>query len=224
MITKQTLKFLKDLKANNNKVWFDANRAAYDLAKENYLGFIDAIIVELSKIDPAIAAAELTAKKCVTRINRDVRFSTNKNPYKTNFGAMINKDGKKGMGSGYYVHLEDEACFVAGGTYMPLPPQLAKIRQEIDYNFKEFDKIVTNKIFHTSTDKGLESYEQLVRPPKGYTEDNQALAYLKLKGFIATKSITINEIQSTDGIKVAKSAFKAIKPLVDFINRAIDSE
>jgi uncharacterized protein (TIGR02453 family) len=224
MITKQTLKFLKDLKANNNKVWFDANRASYDLAKENYLNFIDAIILELCKVDPAIAAADLTAKKCVTRINRDVRFSKDKSPYKTNFGAMINKDGKKGMGSGYYVHIEDGSCFVAGGMYMPMPPQLAKIRQEIDYNFKEFDKIVSNKIFHNNTDNGLQSYEQLVRPPKGYTDDNPALEYLKMKGFIATKAISVNEIQDADGIKVAKNAFKAIKPLVDFLNRAVDGE
>jgi uncharacterized protein (TIGR02453 family) len=224
MITKQTIKFLKDLKANNHKTWFDANKKVYEVARANYLEFVDALIIELGKIDPSIAQAELTAKKCVTRINRDVRFSKDKSPYKTNFGAMINKDGKKGMGAGYYIHVEDGNCFVAGGMYMPMPPQLAKIRQEIDYNFKEFDKIVSSKIFHNNTDKGVFAYKQLSRPPKGYTEENPALKYLKMKGFIATKLISINDIQTAAGIKVAVSSFKVVRPLVDFLNRAVDGD
>jgi uncharacterized protein (TIGR02453 family) len=222
MISKSTFKFLKDLKANNNKPWFDANRTAYDAARSEYFELVAQVINALEKIDPKIAAAQLEAKKCVSRINRDIRFSKDKSPYKTNFGAMLNCDGKKGVNAGYYLHLEHGDCFVAAGIYMPDAKQLAAIRQEIDYNFAAFKKIVQSKTFLANTDKGLYAYESLVRPPKGYSEDNPALEYLKMKGFIATRKISEQALSTTQGVKDIAAAFKAMKDVVAFLNAAIE--
>ena len=165
---------------------------------------------------------DIQPKNCVFRINRDVRFSANKEPYKTNFGASFSKGGKKIACAGYYFHLEPGACFIGGGYWMPMAEDLNKIRQEIDYNFDEFKKITSEKKFiHNFS--GLDTKEKLVRPPKGYEKDNPALEYLKLKNFIVTASIKDDELLDDQLTRKVIAHFQAMKPLVDFLNRAIDA-
>ncbi|HLO80078.1 MAG TPA: DUF2461 domain-containing protein, partial [Chitinophagaceae bacterium] len=125
------LSFLKKLKKNNNKPWFDANRHLYVEAKVEFEDFVSSLITSYGKHDPAIA--HLLPKDCIFRINRDVRFSKDKSPYKNNFGASITSGGKKSPFAGYYVHIEPGAGFVGGGLWQPMPDMLAKVRQEIDY-------------------------------------------------------------------------------------------
>lgn len=143
MLQQNTLTFLSNLKKNNHKDWFEKNRNHYEDAKNNFLAFVTEVIALVEKIDPSIVGLE--AKKCVFRINRDVRFSKDKSPYKTNMGASISKGGKKIQCAGYYFHLEPNNTFIAGGLWMPPAEQLQKLRQEIDYNFDEFKKIITKK-------------------------------------------------------------------------------
>ncbi|HYC28991.1 MAG TPA: DUF2461 domain-containing protein, partial [Chitinophagaceae bacterium] len=100
MLQASTLKFLKDLRKNNNKPWFDAHRAQYDAARKDFEQFIQAVLDRHSKNDPDLK--ELTAKQCMFRINRDVRFSKDKSPYKTNLGASMDRGGKKSGFAGYY--------------------------------------------------------------------------------------------------------------------------
>ncbi len=146
MLQPTTLKFLQALKKNNSKEWFDTNRKQYESAKVDFAALVDAIIHSFGKKDPSIAG--LLAKECVFRINRDVRFSKNKDPYKTNMGASITAGGKKVMMAGYYFHLEPGGkSFVGGGLYMAEPDKLKKVRQEIDYGWSEFSKIIQNKKF-----------------------------------------------------------------------------
>ena len=121
MLQTSTLKFLKDLKKNNNKPWFEKHKSAYLEAKEDVEHFAEKVIEGLSKIDPDIAA--LQPKDCTFRIYRDVRFSRDKSPYKTNMGAYLSKGGKKSPLAGYYVHFEPGRCFAAGGLWMPMPPR-----------------------------------------------------------------------------------------------------
>jgi uncharacterized protein (TIGR02453 family) len=220
MIKKETVDFLKRLKKNNSKEWFDNNRAKYLAAKENYLDFVAKILNTLKSIDPTLQ--DIQPKNCVFRINRDVRFSANKNPYKTNFGASFSKGGKKIACAGYYFHLEPGACFIGGGYWMPMADDLNKIRQEIDYSFDEFKNIIQQKAFKNAF-VTLDNKEKLIRPPKGYEKDNPALEYLKLKNFIVMTSIEDNELLEKDLIPKVISHFKVMKPLVDFLNRAIDS-
>lgn len=221
MIQSSTLKFLRDLKSNNNKPWFDAHRSDYEAARDNFAGFINAVIKEFGKYDPSIA--HLTAKDCMFRINRDVRFSKDKSPYKANFGASINADGKKSMKAGYYFHLSPGEHFVGGGLWHPQPADLNKVRQEIDYNLPEFEKILKAKKFR-DTYGGLyvEEGQLLSRLPKGYEPDNPAAEYLKHKSFIATSDLTDAEISSKPLLNNIVKAFQALQPLITFINKGID--
>jgi uncharacterized protein (TIGR02453 family) len=222
MIQAATLSFLTDLKANNNKIWFDENRTAYETARKDFIQFVTKLIDGLGSIDPDIAATPLQAKSCIFRINRDVRFSANKSPYKTNFGAWFNKGGKKLEAAGYYVNLEPGNCFVAGGMYMPEAATLAAIRQEIDYNVEEFTSLLSNPGF-TSLFNGLSRSDALQRPPKGYAADNPAIDYIKLKSFTASFVVPDATLTSPALEKKVLEGFAALQPLVAFLNRSIAS-
>ena len=222
MLQPSTLKFLKDLKKNNNKPWFDANRKRYEAAKTDFANFIQQVIDLYGKKDKSIAP--LKAKDCMFRINRDVRFSKDKSPYKTNFGASINKGGKKAMNTaGYYFHLEPGQLFVGGGLYQPMPPELNKVRQEVDYCFDEFKKITSSKKFK-SVYKDLDKSKEftLSRVPKGYEADNPAADYLKLKSFIAFRLLSDKEATSKPLLKITVDSFEALSPLINFLNRATE--
>ena len=219
MITASSLQFLKALAKNNNREWFLANKNKYDLAKENYLNFVEEVLSGIVKFDNSLA--ELNPKQCVFRINRDVRFSKNKDPYKTNFGASFSKGAKKINAAGYYFHLEPGACFIGGGLWMPEANDLQKVRQEIDYCFKEFNGIIQHKQFK-NTFTGLSTEVKLARPPKGYDLDNPAIEFLKLKSFTAIASLSDSDVLDKNIVKKSLAIFKTIAPLIHFLNRSID--
>ncbi|WP_338876737.1 DUF2461 domain-containing protein [Spirosoma sp. SC4-14] len=220
MLQTTTLTFLNDLKANNTKAWFDANRTAYEAARADFIQFVGKLIDGLNEQDPAIAETPLQPKSCIFRINRDVRFSANKSPYKTNFGAWFNKGGKKLESAGYYFNLEPGKCFVAGGMYMPEAAVLTAIRQEIDYNAEEFERLLTQPSF-TKHFNGLSRGEALQRPPKGYAADNPAIEYLKLKSFTASYNLPDSALTKPTLAKQVLDGFAALQPLVAFLNRAV---
>jgi uncharacterized protein (TIGR02453 family) len=219
MLQSSTIQFLKSLKKNNNKDWFEKNRKQYELAKTDYLDFVTKVLQELQNFDKTLL--ELQPKQCVFRLNRDVRFSKNKDPYKTNFGASFSKGAKKIQSAGYYFHLEPGENFVGGGLWMPMAPDLNKVRQEIDYCFKEFSSILKKPNFKT-TYGDMDNSMKLVRPPKGFEIDNPALDYLKLKSFVVTRPMKDIELTDKALIKNVVKDFKSIAPLVHFLNRAID--
>jgi uncharacterized protein (TIGR02453 family) len=219
MLQPKTLQFLKSLKTNNNKPWMDSNKDIYTAAKEDWLQFVQEVMNAMAKFEPSFA--EMEAKKCVFRQNRDVRFSTNKDPYKTNFGASIKIDGKKSPYAGYYIHCEPGGCFVGGGYYMPDPKVLASIRQEVDYNFADFKKIITNKKFVASYGE-LSTEQKLVKVPKGYDANNPAAEILKLKSFVAITSVTDKEYCSKEAVKKVVEHLQALKPLLDFLNATVE--
>ncbi len=212
---KRVIAFLKKLKANNNKDWFEVNRKEYEAIKAEWIDYVDVLIKGIGAFDPEIL--KLDPRKCIFRINRDVRFSADKSPYKTNFGASMNPGGKKSLLAGYYFHIDPSEVFIAGGVYMPTPEQLAAIRQEIDYNFKEFKAIAESKDIKKYF--GKISGDALARPPKGYTEDNPAIGYLKQKSFLMVQKIPVKDLYEKDFEKKLFAAFKAMKPLNDFVNR-----
>jgi uncharacterized protein (TIGR02453 family) len=221
MLQPATIKFLKALKKNNNKPWFDANRKTYEEAKKDFEGFVQSVIDQFGKSDDTIKT--LKAKDCMFRINRDIRFSKDKSPYKTNFGASINKGGKKSMKAGYYFHLEPGQSFVGGGMYIPMPDELKKLRQEIDYNFNDFKKLISAKSFksvYNDLDKSDEFL--LTRVPKGYAPDNPAAEYLRLKSYIAFVKLKDADLTSKELLKKTLLAFKALQPLIVFLNRAVE--
>lgn len=215
MIQATTIHFLKDLQKNNNRAWFEKHRTDYENTKADFILLVEQLITAIATFDKPIG--NLEAKNCTFRINRDVRFSKNKDPYKNNIAAYFNKDGKKGIGAGYYLHIEPGKSFAAGGIWMPEPAVLARIRQEIDYSFKEWKKIITNKSFKNNFAEGIKG-ESLTRPPKGYHEDNPAMDFLKKKSFIASRSFSDAELQSKSFVKDLTVTLKAMKPMIDFIN------
>jgi len=222
MINKNTLNFLEDLKLNNSKEWLDGNKKAYENAKNDILTLTAELITSLSDIDQTISNAYLDPKKCITRLNRDLRFAKDKTPYKTDYYIVLNKNGKNSPSAFYYLHIEPDNCFVGGGVYNPQPEQLKKIRQEIDYAFDEWTAIINDKIFKKTFPSGINNSGVLSRPPKGFDEANQASEFLKMKGFYTTEKLTDKEMISDDTFVKITDYFKMTKPLVDFLNRAIE--
>lgn len=222
MIHSSTVSFLKELKRNNNKTWFDNHKAEFLSAKNDFESFVQEIIKVISAFDNDIK--DLQAKNCTFRINRDIRFSKDKTPYKTNMGASFNRGGKKSIFGGYYFHLEPGGkSFVGGGLWMPDPIALKKLRQEIDYCFPEFQKIISNPSFKKQYNNlEMNEGQMLVNVPKGYDKENPAASFLKLKSFVATKNISDTLLTNSGLLKETAKAFEALMPLVKFMNRSLE--
>lgn len=221
MLEKTTIQYLKNLKNNNNRDWFEVNRDKYTAAKSDFEVFVGSVIAYLGKKDEQYNI--LKPKDCIFRINRDVRFSKDKSPYKSNFGAAFQIGGKKSGNAGYYIHLEPGNSFVGGGIWMPEAEQLKKIRQEIDYNFKDFKKIVLSKKF-IDTYKELDKEGGLSKPPKGYDANNEAVEYLKLKNFVTGVKISDEQWCNTNIMKEIKTYFDILTPFIIFLNEAVKKE
>jgi uncharacterized protein (TIGR02453 family) len=219
MLDKSTLVFLSSLKKNNNKPWFEKNRSLYEAAKENLLALSAELIRQLSKMQPALHSIQ--PKETMFRINRDVRFSKDKSPYKTNMGLYLNPDGKKADSPGYYIHIEPGKSFLAAGIWMPQPGTLAMIRQEIDYNLKDWEKIINGKSFKQSFENGLSQEDRLSRPPKGYDKENPAAAFLQLKSFVVIRPLDEEDLTAKEFVKNAVKHFEHAKPMMDFLKTAI---
>jgi uncharacterized protein (TIGR02453 family) len=218
---KTVLKFLSQLAKNNDKSWFDENRKLYEEARKEYMGLIDEVILQLKKSDPAIA--DQTAKTSIFRINRDVRFSKDKSPYKTNFGASINAHGRKSMMPGYYVHVEPGKSFIGGGLYMAEPAMIKKVRQEIDYNFEEFQSILKSSSFKkTYKDIYAGKDVKLSRVPQGYEKDNPAAEYLKLKSWIVMREVPDDYMTDPKASSKIVKDLEVMQPLLAFLNKSLD--
>lgn len=222
MIHKATLDFLTELKLNNNKPWFDANRSVYQKARENFLQLTTQLIQGISQFDPAVGQTMPEPKNCVKRINRDIRFSKDKTPYKTNFFAYIHKGDKKSPYAGYYMNLDPEDSFIGGGIYMPEPAVLNKIRRRISSHAHEWNAIITYPDFIKQFTE-VKPSGKLTRPPKGYDKDDPVIEYLKYKGYYTHVLLDYNEILRDDLLDRILLVFKQAKPLIDFINTAIDA-
>lgn len=218
-----TLDFLTQLRANNSKDWFDQHRKQYDTAKADVIALLTDVLAGLERLDPAIAESHLDVKSCLFRINRDVRFSADKSPYKSSFGAWFNPGGKKSTSAGYYLNIAPGDSFVAGGMYQPEPATLTIIRQEIDYNLAGFEEMLAAPAFKKYYD-GLSMDGVLVRPPKGYDADNPAVEYLKLKSFTASHQLTNENVTSDKLSKIVLDACAGLQPLVAFLNKALVTE
>lgn len=219
MISIETFQFLKELRANNYKEWFDLNRARYAGLKQAFEAFINLVITEIAQFDKE--AAQTTARASIFRINRDIRFSPDKNPYKTNFGAFIAKGGRKGIHAGYYIHVEPGECFLAGGIYMPSGPVLKSIREEIYENIAEFRAILHEATFMKHFGGKLWE-DKLKTAPKGFPKDFPDLEYLKYKHYTVAKNEPDKMYWQPGFIQEVKDVFRAIQPFNAFLNRAVE--
>ncbi|MBH1959292.1 MAG: DUF2461 domain-containing protein [Flavobacteriia bacterium] len=213
-IKNSTLMFLKDLSKNNNRDWFTENKEQYISANNNVKDFVEVLIDEIGKFDEEILKTD--AKKALFRIYRDVRFSKDKSPYKTNFGAGLGM-GKGNRISGYYLHIEPGKSFLAGGVYLPEPSVLKEIRKEISMNSKEFLNILDQDEFRNNF-RGLSVKNKLQRVPNGFEKDDPMAEFLKLKSFIVVHPVSNEALMRETAAKNFAQIFKSIKPLNDFLS------
>lgn len=217
-----SLEFLTKLVQNNNKPWFDANKAQYQEARAEFVAFVEKLIPEIQKFDPAI---NLSAKDCIFRINRDLRFSKDKRPYKNHFGAYIAQGGRKSILAGYYIHVEPaDGEFLsnslwAGGIYCPEPKTLLAIRNDIYDYTEEYKELINNPAF---AEKFSWLDGKLLRTaPKGFPKDFPEIDLLKRREYSFGKLIDKKTLCSEQLFEHTIETFIAMKPLNDFLNRAI---
>lgn len=223
MLSKETLQFLEDLKVNNNRDWFLENKKRYEALKKDYHQLIADFLDAMKPLDPTLEMLEV--KNCTFRINRDIRFSKDKSPYKTHLGIWMSAGAKNVESSGYYLHIENGSCFVGGGLYCPMPDQLQKIRKEINFFHDDLEEIINNKAFHSIYENlNRDESTTLKNPPRGYEKDNPAIEFLKLKSFTASQKIDSKLVTQKDFVPKMVEKMMALKPLNDFLNRALTSE
>jgi uncharacterized protein (TIGR02453 family) len=218
MISKSTLSFLSNLKKNNNKEWFDKHKAEFLAAKENMEKTVENLIQAIAVFDKSISG--LDPRKCVFRIYKDVRFSKDKSPYKTNLGASINPNGKKAVEPVYYLHIEPGNSFIAGGVWMPPSAELKKIRQEIDYNGKALKKILSSPAFKKQFG-GLSPEYKLKTTPKGYDKNHPDIELLRHNSYIVWSQLPDKVITSASLVKELAGISGKMKPFIDFLRTAL---
>lgn len=218
MIHPKTFHFLQELAQNNHRDWFNDNKANYDAIRKHNEQIFNKLIHEIAAFDADLN--HLEAKDCVFRIYRDTRFSKDKTPYKTNMGAYMAKGGRKSVRAGYYIHLEPGASFLAGGVYVPEPPVLKAIRNEIVAMPDEFAKLVHDEQFVQYFGK-LEG-ESLKKIPTGYPKDFAHPDWLKLKNLNMMHPMSDELMNSDKLIDYAAKVFMAMYPLNRFFNQIID--
>ncbi|EPG75607.1 PF09365 family protein [Leptospira fainei serovar Hurstbridge str. BUT 6] len=214
---KQILDFLKNLSKNNNRDWFKKNEITYRSALNEFYDFVDELILGIQTFDPSIR--NRTAKECVFRIYKDVRFSKDKSPYKTNFGAWISPAGKKEVSAGYYIHIAPGESMVAGGLYLPPPPALLSVRNAIATDSEKLRSIIGARSFKNQF-KELEG-ERLNTAPKGFSKDHPDIDLLRLKSFIATRKFSDKEVLENRFINLCLKSFEQLLPLNRYLNGAL---
>ena len=221
MLSKESLQFIDDLTANNNRDWFLENKKRYDKFKADYQNLVAAFLSELKPLDASLAFLEV--KNCTFRINRDIRFSKDKTPYKNHLGIWMSAGVKGSNRAGYYIHIGKNECFIAGGFYSPEADDLKKVRKEIAFFYDDLQEIVSEKSFQKIYGS-LDTSNTLKNAPKDYEKDHPAIEFLKLKSFTATQKFDYNEATKVDFVKKTVEKLILLKPLNDFINRALTVE
>lgn len=218
MISKQTFKFLIDLKNNNNRNWFNDNKERFQAASAEFEDFVNLVIPNIARFDKSISG--IPAKDCIFRIYRDVRFSKDKSPYKTHFGAWIVKSGRKSHDeAGYYIHIEPDTSILAGGAHNPPSDWLRGIRDKIYSDGKEFKKIIGSAAFKKYFNE-IEG-EKLSLPPQGFDANHPDIELLKRKSYLAIHKVDDKTVMSDNFIKLCSEVFKALYPFDKFLNQAI---
>ena len=223
MLSNESLQFLEDLKANNNRDWFLDNKKRYEIFKKDYHKLVSDFLDAMKPLDPSLELLEV--KNCTFRINRDIRFSKDKSPYKAHLGIWMSSGAKGANRSGYYVHIENGGSFIAGGFYSPEPEELKKVRKEIAFFYDDLEEILNDKNFKKefgSLDRN--ETNSLKNAPKDYEKDHPAIEHLKLKSYTASQKFDIKEVSQKDFVAKMSKKLIALKPLNDFINRALTSE
>lgn len=219
MLKKDTLKFLEELKKNNTREWFADNKTWYERSRTDAELLIAQMIQAIAAFDPAIGLLE--PKKCLFRIYRDVRFSADKSPYKTHFGAIFRPRTAERI-SGYYMHIDPQEAFLSFGYYMSDAEQLKKIRRGIYNDFDTLNDILNDKTFKKEIGDLYRDDDALQRVPNGFDKDHPAAEYLKLKHFYVHKPISLDQLLSEDFVEYAARIYKIMYPLGEYLDDIVN--
>jgi uncharacterized protein (TIGR02453 family) len=224
--TNRSLTFLRGLRRNNNRNWFEEHREQYEAdVRAPMRELIEVMDVRLAQLAPEIIGS---AKKSMFRINRDIRFSPDKSPYKTHAACWFyHRDGDRkvgsqaeGGGAGFYFHLEPGQSFVGGGIWMPPRPVLNRIREALAANHTAFERIVRAPAL-VRRFGGLDDESMLKRMPRGYAEDHPAAAWLRHQSFTVGHLLTDNQVTSSRLPSLLEADFEAMRPLVRWLNKCL---
>lgn len=215
----QIFNFLAHLQIYNDRNWFNENKHEYNEARETFETFINALIVPISQLDPSIGT--VSASDCIFRIYRDVRFSNDKTPYKTHFSAFIANGGRKTRQAGYYIHLQPDESFIAGGIHAPDPASLEAIRNYIYHHPDEIRAILDNKKFKKLFPE-LSSDDKLKNPPKGYPKDFKEVELIKNKHFVTYHAFDNDFFMNENLVGRLMEFFEVQYPFNAFLNKAVE--
>lgn len=223
MITKEAAQFLQDLVANNNTDWMHANKKRYENFKKDYHSYIASVLAEMKPLDKKLEPLEI--KNCTFRINRDIRFSKDKSPYKTNIGIWISQNKNRKNAPGYYIHFEKGNSFIAGGCWCPEPNELKQIRKEIAFFYDDLEKIVTDNRFKSEfISITMDQNNSLKKAPKDFEPNHPAIEFLKLKSFTASEKLDDKLFLDANFGKIVSQKLITLKPFNDFLTRALETE
>ncbi len=219
MNTRELVNYLQGLVENNNRAWFVMNQPSYDILRAEFVTLVEQVIAATAAFDKPVAGQ--IAKKALFRINRDIRFSKDKSPYKTHFSAVIAPGGKKDPGSHYYLHIDHHGkLFVAGGCYLPPADVLAKIRAAIARDPAAFSTLLKHKTLWAHY-KAFADEGKLKRPPKGYDTDTPHIEYIKQKSFIVWTEVPVKGLDGAKLVAQIAQGFKLALPLVLWLREAV---
>ncbi|MBC7524288.1 MAG: DUF2461 domain-containing protein [Flavobacterium sp.] len=223
MITNEAVQFIEDLKHNNNTEWMHANKKRYESFKKDYHQYIASLLGVMKSLDKSLEPLEV--KNCTFRINRDIRFSKDKQPYKTNIGLWFSTNKNNKNSSGYYLHYEKGNSFLAGGIWCPEPSELKKIRKEIEFFHDDLETIISDSKFKKEFNAlSKEEGTVLKNAPKGYNPEHPAIEFLKLKSFTASQKIDDTLFLDPKFDAIIAQKMSILKPLNDFLRRAVETE
>lgn len=228
------LDFLQALAENNSTAWLHDHKAEYQAARKEFEDCVEKAIKRIAMFDPTVA--HLTPKDCCFRLNRDIRFSQDKSPYKRHFGAYISAHGKKGLHGGYYIHLQPGNCLLATGAYWLPTNILTAMRNEIMGNIDEWRACVENRAFietygaanegfwendENMADKGF-GIAHLKKAPRDFPANYEHIRYLKMKDYCCWRKVGENFFSRPDWAEAMASYLQVAKPMMDFTNSVID--
>lgn len=219
MITRATLKFLADLKRNNRRDWFDANRPRYQAARGEFIALVDALIAGIAHFEPH--ALELEPEDCIFRINRDTRFAKDKTPYKPNLGAFITDRGRKVARAGYYIHLEAGNCMTAGGLYLPPAPELKAVRRALLEDAAPLRKILAARGFVAAFGRELPGI-RVKTAPRDVPKDHPDLDLLRYQSFEVYRAYADRAVLEPGFVKACVRDFAVMSGFVRWLNGALD--
>lgn len=217
-IQQSTIDFINDLRQNNNRDWFNANKSRYEQALQNMSDFSEAVMAEMRRHDNL---ETVSGKASLFRIYNDTRFAKDKPPYKTHWGVRYTRATERLRG-GYYFHIEPGHVFAAGGFFGPNPDDLKRIREDIRINTGEWKAVLSDPGIVKTFGK-LEG-DSVKTAPKGYDKDHEGIEWLRMKQFILRHSFTDQEMMSEDFAKKISDTFRAMRPYFDYMSEVLTTD